>query len=374
MIVILYSGCRETGKGLKADQRYIEAALIRRSIPYVTFCVDRSIGDPNERRELFAQLREAGGRFYDFRFCRGVPRRWMNGYREFFEPWWSEIICPTEEGPKIATAMDWEALNWVLRKTNQMEAAKRAGVRTINTTVCGNVAELCEAMVNRREDARGMVIKPSISSGGDRIFVVDRDSSGQRLTGSFFKVDPSGVGSKQSVECEGELSMAEFITSTSGEADFPFLVQDFVEFRRELSAIYIEGIPHHVERWRAEGEFIAHERFGGENLLVDNPSQDWCRAADAVYAELPPAMKHSLSLRIDFFETLDGQLLFSEVEAASNRIMIPESLKRGRSHEGADAVSLQHEEGQESAPLKRYVEGMLRRSSLGEQSLTSREG
>jgi hypothetical protein len=355
-ILLLYNDGPVQGRGSKKDQPFVEAALQRARIPCLTAGLDAAILSPSATRQFLDDLPWNDIAVIDYRFCRGIPRHWKSHFEAFFTSLFERVAELASKGHPIALTPAPTALDWVLRKSNQLTHIQEAGLRTVPTEIFPNTNELFAHLAEVAVPPSTWVIKPDIGSGADRVIFLNRSTSGFDLRS--YKVSITGEKTENHDQFNSADELSTFLTSYYSARDIPLLLQPRLDIKRELSAVYIGGIPHFIERLPAADHDIAHERFGGSNTYVLSPDERWRSLAQAVYTALPEASYKSASLRIDLFETGEGEFLFSEVEGASNRILIPETIENYRLDPDSPVLTMQSAPAETAAPLDRYIEAL----------------
>ncbi len=144
----------------------------------------------------------------------------------------------------------------------------------------------------------------------------------------------------------------------------PILVHNFEEIQGEISAVFINGEPHFVERTLGENTGIAHEKFGGENIFILQPPLAWQTWAHKIYQALPDVAKNTVSLRIDMFERPDGELILSEIEGASHRVLFPETLSYYKEDPTGEKQEMSKLELREISLVKKYIETLSQMAGM----------
>lgn len=360
-LLMMYSKRPGRSQWAKKDQPFIIKELSERGIDLLLRYVDDVLLDQNATKALMDSIPWREVAVIDYRYCRGIPRYWKSHYSRFFNHLHAKLDELAEHGHHIVLTPSIATLEWVLSKVKQIKTMESAGIPVIPHFIIpddNGLQNRFDTVLNTLKSNQ-WVIKPEISSGGDRICFVNQSSSGFELT--LYRVDFYKSKSKILKKIKTKESLVAYINQIYIPSDFPLLIQPLLNVKREVSAVYINRLPHFVERLTADEHHVAHERFAGRNIYVCKPDEAWARLAEQVFQAIPIAARNSVSLRIDLFETNEGQIYFSETEAASNRILLPTTLDYYREDITSPIQSINEQPPSFFIPLKHYVDALSQR-------------
>lgn len=298
----------------------------------------------------------------DIRYCRGLPRRWEEGYKSIFSNLNQFLTSQQEQGNTIRVTPSIQTIEWVLDKAGYMEELQ--GIAAVPTVIIPPLFHNKEqqpidfditAYFSRKNVDR-IVLKPTIGSGADNLeFIAKVDKDSHKYEVELYQRDSSDAGCKDIIPLADDQTLRAHFQDYRTRLNRPVMLQDYVETVCEVSAVYINGIPHFVERSLGENTKIAHEKFGGENTFVLHPPQSWKTFAQEVYQALPDSAKKTVSIRIDIFNCTDGRLLLSEIEGASHRVFFPEFLTHFKENPEAEKQEIKHLKFQINNPAENYI-------------------
>ncbi|MCP4400860.1 MAG: hypothetical protein GY801_26610 [bacterium] len=360
-LLILYSKGHVCGQWSKTDQPLVMQELSDRGINVLVRCVDDALLEEDGIETLIAGIPWNEVAVIDYRYCSGVPRHWNSHYHRFFYSLQTRLNELEQDGHDVEVTPSIATLEWVLSKVRQVKAIERAGIPTIPYRVISHADDFEPIFINSLNalESDKWVLKPDIGSGGDRICFINQNETGFSVT--VYRVDFHKNKHKQSKHFAKKNEWVAYISHVYIPSDFPIILQPLLDVKREISAVYIDGLPHFIERLPAEGHHIAHERFGGKNIYVCQPKETWGQLAEEVFHAIPRSARHSISLRLDFFETHEGLFYFSEVEAASNRILLPITLDYYRQDEDTPIQPVAEIPPSFFVPFKRYTNALYQR-------------
>jgi hypothetical protein len=302
----------------------------------------------------------------DIRYCRGVPRNWEKGYKHIFSELNQFLKSRQQQGLQIKVSPSFQTLEWVLDKVAYTEELQRKGILTLPIIAVPppNYSEHSSVKLDivdhiNRADVERIVLKPATGSGANNLeFITKTMGAASKYEVEFYQMDSNNSGKKSTLFLQGEQELYEHFKNYRSSLKQVVIVQDYVKTVAEISAVYINGVPHFVERLTGEDSRVAHERFGGKNTLILDPPQSWRSFAQNVYQTLPATVKNTISIRIDIFQCSDGKLLLSEIEGASQRLFFPETLEYFKKNPHTKSKKIEDFDLLPSDPFKSYIEAL----------------
>lgn len=303
----------------------------------------------------------------DLRNMRGSLTNYTK-YMSLVERIQDKVESQARKGHNIKVLPGYEEILWIAPKANYMPYVQENGIETIPTQIITRHSDsqrpsvtdadsLDQAVdqtmeyINTR-DAHRYVVKPSISSLAKNLIFIERQEGG-------YKIEIPHERTSDFSDVMGEAELRQNLRSYFNFATSPdeaFLVQDFVE-NLETSAVFVNGIPHYIER-TCGSKSIAHARYGGKDTLVENPEPALVEFVNKVRDVLPENVRSSPFLRIDVMkDTNTGEYIFSEIEGAGAiRLWLEEA---GRVQEYASLlVALASEAQPEYVPVRVSIANM----------------
>ena len=301
----------------------------------------------------------------DVRYCRGLPRRWESGYKTIFTKLDRFLSLQKEQGRHIRTIPSFRALNWVLNKAGYLADLRSHDLPMARTELIPDINErqASEFVVSHymnQTDLEHIVIKPSVGSGSDGMEFISRVKAGKyKYLVEQYQRDKSDSGLKNTFGLENDDALNQHFRAYRFRYKMPIILQEFIRITGEISAVYIDGIPHFIERTLGQNTKIAHEKFGGENILIHHPPDSWRTLADKIYKLIPAAIRKRNSIRIDMFECEDRGLLFSEIEGASHRLFFEEFLAFYKEHYEDEKQEIKADKPLKYSSSNRYIKMLI---------------
>ncbi len=303
----------------------------------------------------------------DIRYCRGLPRNWEKGYKSIFSKLDQFLKKQQKRGNIIRVTPSMETLEWVLDKAAYLPELQALGIPTVPTVLVPPLPSASSSTDDfnivdyaDRYAVEGIVLKPAVGSGADNLEFISKVKNGKfKYQVERYQRDSSDLGKKELIPLKDDRDLISHFQNYRSKSSLPTLVQNYMEVVREISAVYVDGAIHFVERLTGKNNRIAHEKFGGKNILILEPPQSWKSFARDVYLVLPEVVKNEISIRIDIFQCLDGRLLLSEIEGASHRLFFPEFLQFFKEHPDDQPQEITNSESESSKPLENYLNSLL---------------
>ncbi|NER51484.1 MAG: hypothetical protein F6J92_33480 [Symploca sp. SIO1A3] len=296
----------------------------------------------------------------DVRYCRGIARNWLSTYKRIFDELQDFLQIQETRGNVITVTPSFATLHWVLYKAGYIKELQEQKISMIPTMIISpppdGHSEFDIVDYLNQAGSEGIVLKPAVGSGANKLEFIRKviDSEYQYQVKSYYLDNHQEKQIINFIKNYQELNS--HFQDYCNQINIPILVQHFEKITSEISMVFVGEIPHCIERTTAPNMGIAHERFGGENILIINPSNKWLTFAQEVYQALPEVAKKTISLRIDMFERLDGKLVLSEIEGASHRTFFPEVLQFCKEHPLAEKRRIEQLDLNKIRALKKYVE------------------
>lgn len=244
------------------------------------------------------------------------------------------------QGHSIKMVPGYDEILWIASKANYFGHLKKHSVEMIPTSIIhrhsvwprpstedpDNIEDAIKGVFNHLEQSHGkkFVLKPSLSSLAKKIVFIDCHSDGSYEL-NFPHIDEKS----RTVTYATSKEFSEFLRNYfeyTVSPDESFLVQDYV-LNLEISAVFVDGLPHFIEREPGEESHVAHYRYGGKDSLLKKPSLELVKFVRKIYQALPLVIQNSPFLRIDVMWDKDKKnYIFGEIEGAgAARLWIEEA-------------------------------------------------
>jgi hypothetical protein len=289
----------------------------------------------------------------DLRNMRGSLTN-FHAYHGLLERIDDKIADQSQNGHRIVTIPDREAIHWIAYKAEYLTYLQDHGIDIVPTEVVRRHSQpnrpstqpldrigaaIDETLTYMAGSDKGrFVLKPSVSALAKGLIFMERDGHG----GFIVDTPNEEQADLEHLPLPHENALRGFLSihfNTVAAPDDALLLQDYME-NLETSCVFVHGRPHYVERSCGAAQ-IAHERYGGINTVIAPDAVDprLTAFAQRVHAVLPDYVRRSPYLRIDVMWDVDsGRYLLAEIEGAgAARLWLAES---GRAAEYADMLLL----------------------------------
>ena len=353
------------GNQTYADLELVIAGWAEMGIKTEVFNINRLLNGEELFDEVIKNFHWSEIGVIDLRYCRDILRNWEKGYKQIFHKLKEFLELQQAAGNTITVNPSFESLYWVLDKACYLSELWKIGIPTIPTVIFSSSSEELDLLdYFNRNGVDRIVLKPAISSGADGLEFIKR-VKGENNKYEVKKYSwENGQALQKIILLEGDRQLRSHFIDYHQRHKLPILLQKFEEIKSEISAVFINSKPHFVQRSLGENTEIAHEKFGGENIFILKPPEAWQNLADKIYQALPDEAKNIVSLRIDMFERMDGELILSEIEGASHRVLFPETLSYYKEYPQGEKLEISKLELREISLVKKYIETLSKMAGL----------
>ena len=255
----------------------------------------------------------------ELRSCRGWQTKWND-----FKPWLMELKTSVTQykqttGRTIPIVNDVDVFSTFLSKAYLIDL-QRNGVEIVPTTIVKPNDDVDIHYLVKSYDR--FVLKPTRGSKARGLVF------GQKLGNGKYKLTFPTLNEAPTFKILNKVDFTTYFDTYRKESyentGNGIAVQQFVE-GLETSAVWLGGRFHFIDRTVAEGKLVAHEEFGGQNILNVQPDRQLSRVASHTLG----VIKNNLGvdpayLRIDmlFDGSPNSRPKILEIEAGSARLFL----------------------------------------------------
>lgn len=246
-----------------------------------------------------------------------IELRGARGWQTNWEVFSAGVSALMSIIPGIPTINDFSMFEWLLEKTVYLPDVEKAGGPIIRSELIEPGQEVDFLDIINRLGGSG-VIKPSAGSRATGILFIHSDSG-------TFKVTVPQMGNPEPlVESMTPEKLNEYMNLYRLDTTQTIMVQEFVD-GLEISAVFVGGKPHFISRTKASN-LVAHEDFGGDNILNEDPPSSIVALAYQIYNALPEKIRDPAYFRADMIYRGEEQNpVLLEIESGSARLFLEES-------------------------------------------------